>query len=176
MSVVPHDDEGLTLVELIVVIVVSALFLGLLALMFINGITAQERATARDHATGESNVVSATLMSSVRNAEDFRISGSGTRVDARVVTADDSLVCRAWAVVGGDLRYRESTTQIGAVTTAWTTIATDAVGTLGSGAAFELAGAKNLRIGFEISTGDETVAFRDGVAAQAETQGTLTCW
>ena len=80
-----HDDDGVTLVELIISIAVSALFLGLLALMFVNGLRAQAQTTDRDTATGQSVVVTHSLLTSLRNADLFQITSAGRALIAEVV-------------------------------------------------------------------------------------------
>jgi type II secretory pathway pseudopilin PulG len=173
------DEAGLTLVEVIVVISVSALFLGLLAVMFSNGLTAQQRATARDQATGKALVVTASLQSSVRNATEIAVAGGGTRVDAAVITPTGDFECRAWALdAGGALRYSAASDARGGDISGWTVIAEGVRGTLSAGAAFAADGARGLVIGMSLTIGDTTVPVRDGVAAQAvaNREGAPPCW
>ena len=101
------DDDGVTLVELIIYIVVTSLFLGLLALMFVNGLRAQAQTTDRDSATGQSNVVSSSIQTSLRNATAFTITSANRALIAKVSTPGGGRECRAWVVTtGGDVRYR----------------------------------------------------------------------
>ena len=175
------DDAGLTMVELIVYAVVSALFLGLLASMFISGLSAQQQSVARDSATGRVNVLSASLTSSIRNATDFRVTG-GTRLDAVVALPDGTSACRAWAVVTGaggskEIVYRSSATgAVAAADSTWGTLAPGVAGTLAGGAVFAHDGGRRLRVGVTLTAGDVVVAFTEGITAQAVGEGGLTCW
>ncbi|MBD8023871.1 hypothetical protein [Microbacterium gallinarum] len=169
------------MVELIVYGAVSALFLGLLASMFISGLRAQQQSIARDSAAGRANVFSATLASSIRNATDFRVTG-GTRLDASVFLPDGTLECRAWAAVNGaggakDIVYRTSTSgAVPAADSTWATVATDVSGTLAGAAVFADDGERRLRVGVTITVGDVVVALTEGITAQAVGEGELRCW
>jgi hypothetical protein len=174
-----QDDSGLTTVELIVYVVISSLFLSLLAMLFVNGLQVQAATTDRDTATGTGGVVGSSLTTSIRNASEFTVVNSGTVVVAKVATGATGWQCRAWAVDGGELRYRASSGAIStADTSSWTTLAPEATATLAGGAAFATDGARGLRIGLTISTGDTTIPFSNGVTAQAVNDGTDTtaCW
>lgn len=101
-----RDDQGVTLVELIVYIVVSALFAALLATMFAQGLAAQTRSTERDRATGYANVIS-TSLAGIRNATD--VSATTTVVVARIITGSGDVTYRGWGLSpDGRFRYRES--------------------------------------------------------------------
>lgn len=168
------DDDGITLVELIVVIVVSALFLGLLAGLFVNGINAQNQATARDRATGQANVLSASLTSSIRNAAATRVAGDGKRVDASVRTSS-GWKCRAWVLSGTSVLYSQSDSALPASTTGWKALATGAEGTLSGGAMFATAGDRRVTIGVRITDQAQKAVISDGVTAQAVGTGWPTC-
>lgn len=186
-----RDDDGVTLVELIVTISVAAIVLSLIAVTFVNGITAQRDGVARDAATGQTNVVATTLAVSIRNSAALRVSGAGTRLDVVYVAPNGAPECRAWALVTTSgvpsLVYRSSKTgAIPTATTAWTTLAKNVTGTLASGAVFSAVGVKTVQIGMEVRTDEVKVAVTDGVTAQAlgqesvmaaaTTAGRLPCW
>ena len=198
-----RDDAGVTLVELIIYIAVSALFLGLLALMLVNGLRAQAQTTDRDTATGQSVVVSNSILTSLRNATTFTVTSAGRAVVAKVVLPGGGRECRAWVVTtGGDVRYRAAASTISlSDTSAWTVLVDGDPG--GDGAhpslsrrdgnnpdgtpkftavdadgdgltdAFSRSG-KTLSIGLDITRGDSTVALSNAVTAQATTEGTDT--
>lgn len=173
------DEAGLTLVELIVYIVISGLFIGLLALLFINGLTAQEQMTARDSATGRANIVSASLQSSIRNATDVEVDSGGLRIDAVVITPAGAFECRAWALdAGGALRYSSGADARDTDTGGWSALIEGARGTLAGGRAFAATGARGIDFGISVSVGDATVLATNGVTAQAVTTGggAPTCW
>lgn len=173
------DDAGITLVELIVYIFMSGLFVGLLAVLFTNGLTAQEQTTARDSATGSANVVSASLQSSIRNATEIAVDGGGLRVDAVVITPAGDFECRAWALDGGGaLRYSAGDDSRGADSSGWRALTEGARGTLAGGAAFAANGTRGIDFGISVSVGDVTVSTTNGVTAQAVATGggAPACW
>lgn len=201
---VAQNDEGVTLVELIVYIFVSALFLGLLALMFVNGLRAQAQTTDRDAATGQATVVSNSIVSSLRNATAFTITSANRMVIAKVSAPGGGRECRAWAVTtGGDVRYRVAASAISTADTSAWTVLVDGDAASGDGAHPSLSrrdgnhangtprftrvdadgdgltdafsrNGSTLSIGLDITRGDATVAVSNGVTAQAVIDGTDT--
>lgn len=172
-----RNDDGLTLVELLVTIVVSGLFLGLLAVLFTNGITAQRNATARDHATGQANVLSASLAQSVRNATAINVRDDGLRLDATVALSTGGWQCRSWALNGTDLVYSAGASAQSTSTAGWTPIVeADVAGTLIAGAAFAREGDRGVTIGIRITQDGQTATVSDGVTSQAFTTGAPACF
>ncbi|CAN7254319.1 hypothetical protein LJR045_001105 [Microbacterium sp. LjRoot45] len=172
------------MIELIVTIVIAGMFVGFLALMFVNGLQAQEQATARDTATGRANVVSSQLHTSIRHAATIRVSESGTRVDATVAQVSSTLTweCRAWKLSGGSLYYSVGATARPAnIVTGRNPLATGLTGILGSGAGFQqgtgsVEAQKRLTIGLDVAAGGQTVRLSDAVTAQVVIQGSApTC-
>lgn len=171
-----HDDEGLSMVELIVVMVVSAIFLALLAALFGNSLSTQQRATERDAVTAQVNAATAAITQSVRASTTFNVSVGGARVDVKMLKADGTTwECRAWQVLGGELRYSAGTTARPAASTAWKSLASGIEGDLAGGAAFSAA-SKKLSLAFIATQGDTVVTVTDGAFAQAVKTGGPTCW
>ena len=123
------DEAGITLVEVIVYMLVTGLFLGLLASLFISGVRAQAQTTERDLATGRASVISDSITSSIRNSSGFVIVSENRALISRTITSGTTSVCRAWLViregdadfrrdaadpayVAGDIIYKESTVPI----------------------------------------------------------------
>lgn len=105
MTIHQCDDEGMTLVELIVVIVVSGLFIGLLAVMFASGLSEQGRSSLRDRATGSANLLSVSL-SQLRNATHATSSPDGTALIATIVSREGLERCYGWSAPGdGTMRH-----------------------------------------------------------------------
>jgi hypothetical protein len=90
------SDDGITLVEMLVTSFVATLFLGMLALLFANGIQAQAQTTDRDTATGKAGVLSNSVLTSIRNASVFTVTDSGRGLIAKVATGATGWQCRAW--------------------------------------------------------------------------------
>lgn len=172
------DDQGLTLVELIVAVAVGATALALITITFINGFTAQRDGMARDGATGSANVVASSIATSVRNATGFHVSDGGTRVDARYIAPDGTPECRAWELLSsGALVYRaDSGGALPAADSSWGELAIGVVGSLDDAKVFADDGGKSLRIGMEITMDQVTVTVTDGAITQAVSDGSLLCW
>lgn len=170
------DDSGMTLVELIMYVVIGALFVGLLATLFATNLKAGDETRNRDTATGRAQVVAETLQTSVRNAAAIRIDGSLLR--AQVAKGGNQWECRAWALEAGELRYRTSSSAIPAgSTTGWTALATGVTGTKTGGSPFLLTGANSVAIGYTVTVGDATVKITSAVTAQAKAEGAVVaCW
>ncbi|UJP10274.1 prepilin-type N-terminal cleavage/methylation domain-containing protein [Microbacterium sp. KUDC0406] len=172
-----RDDDGLTLVELIIVMLVSGLFLSLIAVIFGSGLSAQQRAAERNAATGALNAATAAITETVRSSSEIRVSAGGRRLDAQMLTHDGAAwECRAWQVLDGELRYSAGATPRPAADTGWSSLASEVTGSLSGGTAFVENG-KRLSLGFALTSGDITVTVTDGANAQviAQTGGT-PCW
>lgn len=172
-----RDDDGMSLVELLVGMFIATLFLGMLAMLFVNGLTAQQQATARDRATGQANVVSASLTSSIRNAVSTKVAADGLRVDATVLTASGAWQCRAWSLTSGAVRYSAGATARVADASAWKALATGATGTLASGKAFQYTGDRGVAVGIRVTDGAASAVISSGATAQAVAPGGApACW
>ncbi|GEM_PF-1544470 len=200
MSRPSHNDEGVSLIELIVAIVVSGLFAGMVTLMFVNGWAVQDRSLSRDSATAQANLVKATMASALRTATAVRVSSGGMRLDAQVAMPNASYdgmwewECRAWVLTDDSIRYSVGATIRDGDPAEWPVLAgkspqreRDAVaGTIGAGASapFVLVESKGVQIGLNITAvGDDsvTIAVSDGMTAQAVAPtaalaGATECW
>ncbi len=166
------DDAGVTMIELIIVLVVSSILLALVSVMFATTLTAQRQTTERDLATAQLNAVTASITESVRASADSAVSESGQRLDATVLLSDgESWECRAWRVLDAELLFR---TIRGGVSSSWTALATGVRGNLASGAAFA-ASDSTITLGLTITRGETVVALTDGAHAQVVTEEVPSC-
>ena len=166
----------MTLVELIVVIVVSGIVLSVIGLIFINGWSAQQRATERNAATAQLNAATAAITETVRDSSAIRVSAPGQRLDAKVLLADGaSWQCRAWQVLGGELRYNSGPSSRPAASTSWASLASGIAGNLAAGAAFAQSGDR-LSLGLRITQGEVSVGVTNGAVSQAIQEGGPACW
>lgn len=170
------DDSGMTLVELILYVLLAALFLGLVATMFITSLRSGQQTRERDTATGTAQVVAESLQTSVRNAADVKVDGALLR--AQVATGASQWECRAWMLQSGELRYKTSPAAIPVDSTSgWTALATGVVGTHTGGSPFALTGADTVAIGYSVTVGEATVEITSAATAQAKAEGAApTCW
>lgn len=103
-----EDEHGMSLVELLVAMVISGLFLGFLAVLLANGVQAQARATERDLATGRAGVISNSILSSVRASTGFVIVANNRALITKYVGAAGTTTCRAWLILApGDAEFRK---------------------------------------------------------------------
>lgn len=122
-----HRDDGMTLVELIVSSAIGAVFLTVLATLFITSWQADAATRDRDAATGTAHVITNSLQTSIRNASGFKIDGSLLR--ARVATGSAGWECRAWRLTNPrtiegekwfELQYNHGGAAITAASAGWT--------------------------------------------------------
>lgn len=126
-----RDDEdreetqsGLTLIEVVIYVSLTALVVTVLAGLFSAGVRAQAVTRQRDVATGTANLITSSLHTSLRNASAFEVTGDVLR--ARVATAGTGWQCRYWRLTPeGELLLATSATKVAdpAGEAAWTTLA-----------------------------------------------------
>ena len=161
-------DAGITLVELIVTVSVSVLFLGLMASLFGAGMQGVQATRERDAATGAAQVITDSLQASVRNAAAVSVSGSVLR--ARVATGPSGWECRAWALTpDGSLTYRaQAVGPIDSDPATWGVLARGVSGNLAGGVPFTYAGqGGEVDIALTVTAGSVSVPVTAAVAPQA---------
>ncbi|WP_028709082.1 PulJ/GspJ family protein [Propionicicella superfundia] len=153
-------QDGLTIVELIVVSAVSAVLLIVLSGVFINGLQTNAASLDRDSTTARAQTIAMTLQTSIRDADVTSVTVDATRLSA-LVSTEGGWVCRTWELAGGDLTYRASSTAGPAV------LATGVSGTLDErGRAFSV-------VSGSAGTVEYGLAVAEG-SARAEAQGSVT--
>ncbi|MDX2377133.1 hypothetical protein M4I32_10015 [Microbacterium sp. LRZ72] len=129
------DERGMSMIELIIAASIAALLLGLMASLFVTGLRTEAATRDRDRATGQAQVVTDSIQTSIRNAADINVTDD--LLVARVIVGDGVSECRAWALTpSGDLAYTASDVPIGTDPSAWTVLAGSVSGGLDGGAAF----------------------------------------
>lgn len=173
----PPTDEGIGLIELIVYVCLAVLVTAGVSMLFAAGLSTDSKTRARDAATGDSQVISASIQSSIRNASDFAVTGGLLR--ARVAAGATGWRCEAWALTpGGALVHHSSPSAIPVPTdySGWTVLASEARGTLVGGQAFIKTG-RRLEARLEIVDEDLVIPITSDAVAQAAGEGTPTsCW
>lgn len=173
------DDSGTTLVELILYLVIGALFLGLMVGLFVNGLTSQAQTTDRDSATGRAAIVTNSLQTSIRNASAISpATGTSNTLVALVASGTSGWQCRAWVLTtDGKLMYKAADAQFSTTSTAgWTTLATGLAGSLSGATMFSVTSGTQLGYSFTLSVGGSTVPITGGATAQATIGGGGPCW
>lgn len=157
-----HRDSGMSLIELIVVTLVSGLIISVIATLFINGWSAQQRATERNAVTAQLNATTNAITESVRNSVGTNVAATGKRLDAKVLTHDGRWECRAWLLQNGELLY-------GTDSSPWTSLVSGISGT------FEQTD-NRLSLDLELTQGEVMVAVTNGAVAQVVHIGGPECW
>lgn len=173
------DDDGVTLVELIVYVVIAALVTGLMAGIFINGLRSQTSATDRDTATGKAGIVTNSLQTSLRNATAVSpATGTGNTLIAVVMTGASGWECRAWSLTAtGNLVYKAAPSSFSVASTAgWTVLASGVTGSFSGGKVFSSTSATQVQYSFSVTTSASTVPISGAVTAQATMAGAGPCW
>lgn len=174
------SDEGLTMVELVVVIAVGAILSALIAGIFISGLQSQTATRDRDVATGKAQLVADSLQTSLRNADGIRVDGN--TLWAHVATGESGWECRAWALTdNGSLVYTHSTSAIGAVDESnGAKLISTQDGLQGAAVSVSAIDGKplfrevdgQLAYALAVTVGDATVRVAGSVAPQARSEGT----
>lgn len=179
-----NSDHGMSLVELIVAMAVSALLLGVIATIFFQGIVTQQQQASRDLATGQLNAASSLINESLRNSVTAQVADGGARLDMMLVNgkvgAGASYECRSLQIFDGQLWHSEGAGAQGALNmSTWSAL----VGGLADPASgsdlvgFADAGGNSFNYFFNVRDGDIEVSIRDGgyVGVIGPVGGTA-CW
>ena len=74
------NDDGISLIELIIVVLVVAVLSGVVTMILVNSWTTQRQVNSTTVATNEGQLFASTVERAVRNADDTRVSGSSTLI------------------------------------------------------------------------------------------------
>lgn len=116
------------MVELIVAAVISAILLSLIAVIFGNGLNAQQQGIERNALTARTSAQTILFNETGRDAVAAWLSPARDEVRAKVLTKTNVVICRAWAInttsplpTTSTLAYKEWRPPA-AMPTAWTTL------------------------------------------------------
>lgn len=93
-----QQDSGMSTVELIIAMVISALVLGLIATIFGQGLGAQQQAAERNSTTARATAQTTLFNEITRDAIGVWFSGARDEVRAKVIADDGAVRCQAWYV------------------------------------------------------------------------------
>lgn len=169
------DDEGLSLIELIVVVVIVGVLSGVIVMILVNSWNAQQSVNSTTVATNEGQVYASSIERAVRNAEAIDVTG-GTLLRVRTTLAGER-ECQSFQITpsatDADAAYMASAS--GATT--WSGAWIDAhVAPLGGGPYFSLTADGALAYGFQIGTEAAPVIFDGTVALRNELKSGAPCW
>lgn len=170
-----RDDFGMSLVEVVVYAMLSALMLMVVGSVFGAGWASAQLTTRRDTATGTALAITNSVHGSIRNATDDFTVGDNYLV-AKVATGKCGWEYHAWWLDGTDLLYRSGSTApaipAAGSRSGWVTIASGVSIRPGATSGFVKNGAR-LDLNLRARSGQEAVLITSGVVAQAK--GTPPC-
>lgn len=142
------SDEGISLVELLIYMLLAVVVLTIIASILINSLQAERTVRTAAESTGTAQLVAQSLNRGIHNASAIEVSTPASDVTViRTRSIDSSAAgvwrCQAWAVADGELRTVSSDIAVPIPTTAaaissWLLLA-DGVEPIGSGPIFSLA-------------------------------------
>ena len=94
------NDDGISLIELIIVILIVALLGGVVTMILVNSWTTQRQVNSTTVATNEGQVVATAVERAVRNAQDTRVNGSSTLIVW--TTGAGAKTCQAFRFAAAD--------------------------------------------------------------------------
>lgn len=186
-----HGDRGFTLVELMIACILMGLVLTLVGGVLIQGLRVQSTVQSSNDAASTGQLASESLGRGVHNALRVQVStpAAGISLLRAVTRSDDptlpagTLVCRAWVVVGGELRTNQSTSLIAAPTSAtavasWTLLAAGVAPVAPSTPIFTDAGSSSVDVSFTVDAPNSTPVLVDTrlTALQPDPMAGLTCF
>jgi Tfp pilus assembly protein PilW len=179
------SEDGMSMVELIVYLALSTLVLTILVSFFITSYRSQAATRERDLATGSAQLISSSLTTGLRNA-DQAVAVGGNRLIARTATGSTGWQCQEWKLTSGDLSYRTRAANTAGTWSAWTSLRPDAGNTVvvadGSGgtqpfnpASTTLVSGGRLQFGFTVTVGQSSVTVAGAETLRAKGSETYTC-
>lgn len=169
-------DAGLSLIELIVVIVITGIVMGAVVTIFVNSWRTQEEVVSVSEATNRGQLVSSAFERAVRNAVavDVASADGGIAVQVRT-TLGGTLVCQGFFLVDGGSHWTATAGALGTTPSAWPEW-TDGVVQQGSTPFFVLSADGVVEYSFDIDTESAPVRFNGEVSPRSLAEGSSPCW
>ena len=111
-------EEGLTLVELIIYVMLVGLILLITAMILANSITTQRDVTSVSQATNRGQAMGRTIERAMHNAVAFQVNASRTELRVRTSLPGD-LACQAFQLTDGTARLSFSSGPLPDLATDW---------------------------------------------------------
>jgi prepilin-type N-terminal cleavage/methylation domain-containing protein len=169
-------DSGLSLIELIVVVVITGIVLGAVATIFVNSWRTQEEVLRVSEATNRGQLVTSAVERAVRNAVavDVVSAGGGTALRVKT-TLGGSLGCQGFFLVDGGSHWTTSAGALSATPADWPEW-TDGVEQQGATPFFTLTAEGAVEYAFDVETESAPVRFNGEVSPRSLAEGSSPCW
>ena len=168
------DDDGLSLIEMIMVIVLVGILSGGLAMILANSWNAQEDVSSTTTATNQGQVFASSVERAVRNAEAIEVTG-GSVLKVRT-TLPGQRQCQSFRFVTsaglGDAAYMASGSSAPVWGGAWIIEKAASIGVQ----PYFAFGGDTVTYAFRITTDSAPVLFQGRVAARNTLGGGAPCW
>ncbi|MDY0910042.1 prepilin-type N-terminal cleavage/methylation domain-containing protein [Microbacterium sp. CFBP9034] len=176
-----EDDDGFSLIEVIVVVVVLAILGSLIAMILVSTLRTQENVSAQTTATTRGQLVASEIERAMRNAVAFAITDGGATLKVNT-SLDDELKCQGFTFGSNGVRMAV-TGFPGPDSSVWP-VWQDHIAQSGATDFFEETGTQGVRYSFEATTTDASepattapVHFTGDAYMRNAAAGTMTpCW
>lgn len=168
-----RSDDGLSLIEVIVYVLIASMILLATTAILINSWNTQRNVTNVTQATNRGQVMTSSIERAMRNAIAFDVSVDGTTLLVHT-SLGGSLVCQGFELTAGESRMSTSASTL-AVPSNWP-VWQSGVAPRGSSPFFAEAGS-SVAYMFDITTTSAPVRFEGQAAARSASTGvSAPCW
>jgi len=186
MTTPDHQDDGFTLIEMIIASMIMVVVLAIVGALIGSASTTSKRVSSLTGQSTAAQLASESIERGIRNSSDFLLTspgGTDQLLVARTAQGGSTLVwtCVAWyySAADGSIRYTMSPTAIAAPSATalshWTLLAANVQPSNGTG--IFSGSTPNLTIGFTgQSSGAGPVAINSTVVSRAGSSGTPACY
>jgi type II secretory pathway pseudopilin PulG len=177
MNRVRHAESGLSLVELIIVVMLVGIMGGAMAIILVNSWTAQNDVTTTTQATNRGQLIGQSIERAMRNAQQVNVSPDGTMLQVHTYQAG-SKQCQAFWFTGGAAYMTQNSGALPpAAVNSWPNSWQSGVQAHGSTPFFTLTG-NAVGYRFDISTNVAPVAFSGQAALRVLPMSGVSapCW
>lgn len=168
------DDDGLSLVELIVVVVLLGILAGVIGTIFTNSWRAQNDVTTTTAATNSGQLVGQSVERAVRNGVALRVTDGGSTLWVRTAYTDSKQCQLFWVASDGGLHMASAVT--GAALPSPASWASHVTKVPGSAAYFTLIGSNTIDYAFNLGTAAAPVNISGSASLRTSPTGGGSCW
>ncbi|MGU3643971.1 type II secretion system protein [Microbacterium sp. C23T] len=169
-----EDDNGLSLIELIIVVILLGILAVTIGTILANSWRAQSDVTTTTAATNRGQLVGQSVERAVRNGVALRVTDGGSTLWVRTEYAGDKQCQMFWVSSDGGLHMASAST--GSALPSPPAWATDVTKVSGVAAYFTLSSSNTVDYAFNIGTDAAPVKISGSVSLRTSPQGGGSCW